>query len=118
MKNKLVVMDAEDLGRMFEDRVAAALARVVGDHAREVEELRRSLFVQKRLLDEREAGLVLGGVKPETVREYVQTKGLQCYKPGRAALYRVEDLEAFALRFPYLVGGGQGDPPAEHREAA
>ena len=38
-----------------------------------------------------EAGKVLGGVSAETVMEYVRRKGLPCYRPGKAPLFRLAE---------------------------
>lgn len=99
-RNRLVVLEEHEVRRLVQEAVAEAVAAVTELHASEAKELRRSLYVQKGLLTAAEAGKVLGGVSAETVMEYVRRKGLPCYRPGKAPLFRLVELQAWAAGFP------------------
>ena len=94
------MLEEHAVRRLVQEAVAEAVAAVTERHAAEARELRRSLFVQKGLLSAAEAGQVLGGVSAETVMEYVRRKGLRCYRPGKAPLFRLEELQAWAAEYP------------------
>ena len=98
--SRVTLMEGEQVGAAVRAAVAEAVAAVTEKHAEEVRELRRGLFVTKGLLTAAEAGEVLGGVTAETVMEYVKEKGLPCYRPGRRPLFTLDDLQAWAKRFP------------------
>jgi hypothetical protein len=78
----------------------AEAVTVTDRHAAEAKELRRNLFVQKWLLSAAEAGSVLEDVSAETVMGYVRRKWLPCYRPGKAPLFRLAELQAWAAGFP------------------
>ncbi|MEO1479602.1 MAG: helix-turn-helix domain-containing protein [Bacteroidota bacterium] len=100
MRSRLIVLEDHEIRRLVQEAVAEAVAAVTELHAAEAKELRRSLYVQKGLLTAAEAGRVLGGVGADTVMEYVRRKGLPCYRPGKAPLFRLEELQAWAARYP------------------
>lgn len=99
-RNRLVVLDELEAQRLIREAVAEAVAALTERQAADTKELRRSLFVQKGLLSAAEAGKVLGGVSAETVMEYVRQKGLRCYRPGKAPLFRLNELQAWATKYP------------------
>lgn len=106
LTDKLFVADGDALRRALQPLVAEAVADALDTHVREVRELRRGLFVLKGLLTAHEAGVVLGGVSAATVMGYVRERGLPCYRPGKAPLFRLPDLHTWAERFPEPIPEG------------
>lgn len=98
--SRVTLMDGQEVEEAVRAAVAEAVTAITEAYAEEVRELRRGLFALKGLLTAAEAGEVLGGVTAETVMEYVKEKGLPCYRPGRRPLFTLDDLQAWAKRFP------------------
>ena len=92
--------DLDGLVAALRPLIADAVAEAIQAHSDSLLARHDELFMLKRVLTAEEAGRVLGGVGAETVMRYVRELGLPYVRPGKAPLFVLDQVVAWAEQFP------------------